>query len=99
MGPVLPEQRVGWLRREDSNLQSPDPESGGLPISRLLSADFTYSGEPPRFQVRFGLTGGCGAVAQGLGVMVDQLIASLQQGGVAAMLLDHVAQFSEVMHQ
>src|SRR3989304_2610171 len=26
-----------WLRREDSNLQSPDPESGGLPISRLLN--------------------------------------------------------------
>src|SRR3972149_5936371 len=25
-----------WLRRKDSNLQSPDPESGGLPISRLL---------------------------------------------------------------
>jgi hypothetical protein len=30
-----------WLRREDSNLQSPDPESGGLPISRLLSAIFS----------------------------------------------------------
>src|SRR5690349_7966243 len=27
-----------WLRRKDSNLQSPDPESGGLPISRLLNA-------------------------------------------------------------
>src|SRR5689334_10230256 len=26
-----------WLRRKDSNLQSPDPESGGLPISRLLN--------------------------------------------------------------
>src|SRR5438552_2820042 len=26
------------MRREDSNLQWPDPESGGLPISRLLNA-------------------------------------------------------------
>src|SRR5882757_3398719 len=31
-----PEYR--WLRRQDSNLQSPDPESGALPIWPLLSA-------------------------------------------------------------
>src|SRR5208282_2650779 len=46
MGPVLRHLRhireggteaLFWLRRQDSNLQSPDPESGGLPISRLLS--------------------------------------------------------------
>ncbi len=46
MGPYLFETTPGGpsrpgvvfeLRRKDSNLQSPDPESGGLPISRLLN--------------------------------------------------------------
>src|SRR5262249_61276463 len=41
MGPSVAHPPQGtwvWLRRNDSNLQSPDPESGGLPISRLLSS-------------------------------------------------------------
>src|SRR5215510_4754135 len=42
MGPDYPTCIADWLRREDSNLQSPDPESGGLPISRLLSTSLHF---------------------------------------------------------
>src|SRR5208282_6005510 len=37
---------VGWLRRKDSNLQSPDPESGALPIWPLLSASANITKRP-----------------------------------------------------
>jgi hypothetical protein len=40
-----------------------------------------------------------GAVAKSLSVMVDKLIAALKKRGIVAMLLDHVAQFAEVMNQ
>src|ERR1700691_5525927 len=39
---------VTWLRRQDSNLQSPDPESGALPIWPLLSAALKYNQRPSR---------------------------------------------------
>src|SRR5450755_2254874 len=54
----LPDGRVSyrigariWLRREDSNLQSPDPESGALPVWPLLSAALIYSQPDAHFQV------------------------------------------------
>src|SRR5229473_2717807 len=37
-----PSRTLRWLRREDSNLQSPDPESGALPVWPLLSASHLY---------------------------------------------------------
>src|SRR6516165_5388425 len=49
MGPSVaypPQGGWVWLRRKDSNLQSPDPESGGLPISRLLSAGKNIAKHP-----------------------------------------------------
>jgi hypothetical protein len=95
-----------WLRREDSNLQSPDPESGALPIWPLLSAAFIYNHLRSHFQgaaqhlpaAIMKLVGGRG-VAQRFSVMVDELVAARKQGGVLAMLLDHVAQLAEVVHQ
>src|SRR5260370_19275215 len=97
-----------WLRREDSNLQSPDPESGGLPISRLLSASLIYTHRRDLFQAprrRRSASGAarssvaCRFIAQGFRVMVDEFVAALKQCGVLAVLLDHVAQFAQVMHQ
>ena len=34
---LTPEEERRWLARKDSNLQSPDPESGALPIRPLAS--------------------------------------------------------------
>src|SRR5271163_2614365 len=118
MGPIgarLPCVRENWLRREDSNLQSPDPESGALPIRLLLSAQaIIYSRHrdmrpcaplPPRtyrpcagssYDVRGAriarvfradARSACGGESQRLGVMVDQLVAALEQRRILAMLL------------
>src|SRR5271167_306633 len=88
-----------WLRRQDSNLQSPDPESGALPIWPLLSAALKYnqrpSRAPPRIRTRLP---DCG-VAERLGVTVDQRVASREQRGIGGVALDHVAQLAEVVDQ
>jgi hypothetical protein len=36
-----------WLARKDSNLQSPDPESGALPLSHAPASELA-EGLPPR---------------------------------------------------
>src|SRR5688572_17057585 len=50
--PPLRVATAGWLGRKDSNLRSPDPESGALPLghSPVSSADWRrlYPGSPVR---------------------------------------------------
>jgi hypothetical protein len=102
-----PHCNASWLRREDSNLQSPDPESGGLPISRLLSASLIYTHRGDLFQEprRRGAplparsSVACRLIAQGFRVMVDEFVAALKQCGVLAVLLDHIAELAEVVYQ
>src|SRR5437870_13002079 len=102
MGPwsraALIAARNCWLRRQDSNLQSPDPESGALPIWPLLSAAFIYNHPRTHFQeatrgvptARESVRGG--GVTERFGVMIDEFVASRKQRRVLAILLDHVAE-------
>src|SRR5208282_4106711 len=88
-----------WLRRQDSNLQSPDPESGALPIWPLLSAALKYNQRESPAPPGPGATLPCRGVAKRLGVTIDQRVASRQQRRVGRVAFDHVAQLAKVVDQ
>src|ERR1700683_2507616 len=94
---------VTWLRRQDSNLQSPDPESGALPIWPLLSAALKYnqrlSCAPPHRRDAACRMLPDRRVAQRLGVSIHQRVASREQRRVGRVTLDHVPELAEVVNQ
>src|SRR5580700_6700716 len=94
---------VYWLRRQDSNLQSPDPESGALPIWPLLSAALKYnqrlSCAPPHRRDATCATLSDRRVAQRLGVSIHERVASREQRRVGRVALDHIAKLAEVVNQ
>src|SRR5258707_14735526 len=72
-----------WLRRQDSNLQSPDPESGALPIWPLLSAapQNITNGSRPRH---------LGSELRGKNRIVRNLLKTCkQESGIAESLNDY----------
>src|SRR3977135_1736486 len=97
-----PEYR--WLRRQDSNLQSPDPESGALPIWPLLSAapqninnglDARHlASELRACQILSMRALSDRGMAQRFGVPIHQRVASREQRRILGVTLDHVAKFT-----
>src|SRR5713101_1542841 len=99
-----------WLRRQDSNLQSPDPESGALPIWPLLSAapQNITNGHHARHLASVMRTRGPHrnrralsdrGMAQRFGVPIHQRVASREQRRILAMTFDHVAEFAEIVNE
>src|SRR6266478_6853717 len=98
-----------WLRRQDSNLQSPDPESGALPIWPLLSAapqnitnghharHLASESRARRRSHRCALSNR--GMAQRFGVPIHQRVASREQRRILGVALDHVAELAEVVDQ
>src|SRR5713226_5671003 len=93
-----------WLRRQDSNLQSPDPESGALPIWPLLSAapQNITNGHHARhlasvMRARETASKSTRALSdrgmtQRFGVPIHQRVASREQRRILGVALDHVAE-------
>src|ERR1700722_18292156 len=100
-----------WLRRQDSNLQSPDPESGALPIWPLLSAapQNITNGHHARhlgseMRRRENASKSMRALSdrgmtQRFGVPIHQRVASREQRRILGVTFDHVAEFAEVVDQ